>query len=1062
MALNNYQDADFTPDITPSDINPTMGTYNSPKTFRFWCQKVLPLVYDNSLSYYELLCKVVDYLNKTMEDVNTAVEDVDNLYGAFGNLQNHVNASETALLQAYNDLQDYVNTYFNNLDVQEEINNKLDTMAEDGTLDTILLPYFNEYVETTNEIIDDRFEEQNDVLDSQNDRISVLEGRMDEFSRLPDGSLSTSADAELVDIRVGDDGTTYPTAGDAVRGQISDLSEKTRNLLNYHNLVASNISISDDIITGTATNLYLAFGNSNGFTNGIEFEENTQYTLSFDAKTDGNDGTSGAGIQFIFYYTDDSTEILSCPNSIQTYTSYSKTSAPGKTLSRISVGYATNGSNVWYIKGIQVEKGNTKTAYIPFITAYDRIAREEIENINAQTDELQSLLQYGYDSIPVVANGSFSAAGGVTTGTENKIRTDLIPFSAGDRFVIENGTFEHACGSWEGSVSQSNIRINDGAFISITDTITFDYSGYLVVVFKKHDNSNIEPSAFDGLIKKYDYKLLNDLTQNMDDVKSTIHLAYKDIIWEYGSLNNGQNVNYIKNMRSRDIIHVGKGSTIRKTAGDSALSVAFYQTNDLASFIRGEQVLTQGQRTTYTFESDCYIRPLLQYVGTGTADLDYLSNYYDFKLINPSSAIPTVKLGILGYSSYLGNAITIQFNDSSTMMVDSFSAEAWTSIHNDLLSRGITHLDRFMLTHWHSDHCGCIPKLIEDNYIDADTIVYLPQDLDTTATGALPGDWGAVVDHMETILPLLSNSGCTIVYPTEGQIVKVSDCYLKFWNCDHSVFYPNGTYPSQNYNDWSLCAYLFVGDKNMCFTGDLGPIGQKKMVDLNTMIKANLYTATHHGWDNGNSSNYYGLLPEWINRLQPDVVFSEDYSAHATYIDTKGCPQQTWCEKNHVPNYRTYINGSMNVLLTSTEWKLLGAYSNYIRGGINWYYDYNDYITDTKIAILSDSLLKPKYITTSGVTLLRNAIIAMLGSEYNTSAYKFSFRVRVLDNGNNNAYLEYTVTDFNPQVAGGAYSAGTRTKVLGLGAHNSVGTVEITGLTGTPHIVVEMIEYSAV
>lgn len=146
MALNNYQDADFTPDITPSDVRPNMGTYNSPHTFRFWCQKVLPLVYDDSLSYYELLCKVVDYLNKTMEDVNTAVQDVENLNSAFGNLENHVNASEAALLQAYNDLQQYVNDYFNNLDVQEEINNKLDEMAEDGTLDDLLLPYFNAFI----------------------------------------------------------------------------------------------------------------------------------------------------------------------------------------------------------------------------------------------------------------------------------------------------------------------------------------------------------------------------------------------------------------------------------------------------------------------------------------------------------------------------------------------------------------------------------------------------------------------------------------------------------------------------------------------------------------------------------------------------------------------------------------------------------------------------------------------------------------------------------------------------------------------------------------------------
>ena len=42
--------------------------------FKFWCQKVLPLVYDDSLSYYELLCKVVEYLNGVISDIN-AVPD---------------------------------------------------------------------------------------------------------------------------------------------------------------------------------------------------------------------------------------------------------------------------------------------------------------------------------------------------------------------------------------------------------------------------------------------------------------------------------------------------------------------------------------------------------------------------------------------------------------------------------------------------------------------------------------------------------------------------------------------------------------------------------------------------------------------------------------------------------------------------------------------------------------------------------------------------------------------------------------------------------------------------
>ena len=55
--------------------------------------------------------------------------------------------------------------------------------------------------------------------------VSVLSARMDQFARLPDGSLSTAADAELVDIRVKTDGSTASTAGDAVREQITELKD---------------------------------------------------------------------------------------------------------------------------------------------------------------------------------------------------------------------------------------------------------------------------------------------------------------------------------------------------------------------------------------------------------------------------------------------------------------------------------------------------------------------------------------------------------------------------------------------------------------------------------------------------------------------------------------------------------------------------------------------------------------------------------------------------------------------------------------------------------------------
>ena len=108
---------------------------------------------------------------------------------------------------------EFVTNYFDNLDVQQEINNKLDQMVADGTMAALLQPFFNE--------LSERIDDQNVDIANQNLRIATLEDRMDTFASLPPGA--TSGNAELLDIRVGMDGHTYASAGDAVRDQFKDL-----------------------------------------------------------------------------------------------------------------------------------------------------------------------------------------------------------------------------------------------------------------------------------------------------------------------------------------------------------------------------------------------------------------------------------------------------------------------------------------------------------------------------------------------------------------------------------------------------------------------------------------------------------------------------------------------------------------------------------------------------------------------------------------------------------------------------------------------------------------------
>lgn len=138
MPNNN---ADFTPSIPDSGVVPTKLPYNPTGSFKFWAQKVIPLVYDDSLSYYEVLCKVVEYLNNVIQNVDNLNDSVDDTNTSFTTLQEYVNSSKDALLNAYNELQDYVNNYFDDLDIQSEINRKLDEMADSGELSGLISPF---------------------------------------------------------------------------------------------------------------------------------------------------------------------------------------------------------------------------------------------------------------------------------------------------------------------------------------------------------------------------------------------------------------------------------------------------------------------------------------------------------------------------------------------------------------------------------------------------------------------------------------------------------------------------------------------------------------------------------------------------------------------------------------------------------------------------------------------------------------------------------------------------------------------------------------------------------
>lgn len=102
-----------------SDIQyPQRHDYTPIRPFKLFVKSNFPFIEATfeGLDNYGLYCKVVEYLNQVIAETNDMSADVI----AF---------------------TDFTTNYFQNLDVQEEINNKLDDLVEDGTLSNLISPF---------------------------------------------------------------------------------------------------------------------------------------------------------------------------------------------------------------------------------------------------------------------------------------------------------------------------------------------------------------------------------------------------------------------------------------------------------------------------------------------------------------------------------------------------------------------------------------------------------------------------------------------------------------------------------------------------------------------------------------------------------------------------------------------------------------------------------------------------------------------------------------------------------------------------------------------------------
>ena len=218
----------------PANFDPILKKYDGIPYLRFWCQKVLPAVYDQSLSYYEVLCKLAAFLNKMLEELEKMQDNIDALHKAYKDLQDWVNA-EIARFEAH------MEQHFD--DLTQELWNRFEEYK--NNTNTTLQQWFNNYATNTTNNLNKKF---NDFVNNANTRI-------DQMFNTYTSSTNNEFNTWKTDFT-----NQYNQWKDEVNGQISNINSNISSLTNrvtaLENMIKKYPNFNYKSFTMTGTKYY--------------------------------------------------------------------------------------------------------------------------------------------------------------------------------------------------------------------------------------------------------------------------------------------------------------------------------------------------------------------------------------------------------------------------------------------------------------------------------------------------------------------------------------------------------------------------------------------------------------------------------------------------------------------------------------------------------------------------------------------------------------------------------------------------------------------------------------
>ena len=192
-----------------------------------------------------------------------------------------------------------------------------------------------------------------------------------------------------------------------------------------------------------------------------------------------------------------------------------------------------------------------------------------------------------------------------------------------------------------------------------------------------------------------------------------------------------------------------------------------------------------------------------------------------------------------------GDSILIITPEGKIMLIDCGESDAYKSVSSVLNDRGVSRIDWLIATHPHSDHIGCMYKIVKKYDIGQ---VYMPDKIHTSRT-------------YEKLLESIEDKNLTIKSARAGAEIDMGGGVM----C--RMFSPISGKEYANLNDLSPIMRISYGRTSFLTTGDAETENEKDAMEYSEDLTSTVLKLGHHGSSTSTSEEFllavqpsYGII----------------------------------------------------------------------------------------------------------------------------------------------------------------------------------------------------------